>query len=907
MRRKRRMKAILSWILTIVVLCGMGRVCAAEEAKQTDMEILKTYVDKAAYLPGETVQIGCVIQNRSDAGSTDINIEIFYLESKIWEMTQTVSLNTNEQKNVIVNWTAPETDFRGYLVRIGLPNGQSEVTAIDVSSDVRRYPRYGYSVDFFPGETAEESDKMIRELAQVYHINLVQYYDWMYRHDKNAPDGENTWKDMFGHTISGDVIKQRINAGHTYNQKAMAYQMSYMAREGYENYGVNRMWGLYSDPVDRNITYDPSDESSINNIDQYVFPLEGKPAPVLFAFNPFNIEWQQFMANQYVEAVNDFGFDGIQIDQMGDYWGKDVTYYDYEGNTVDLANSFAAFTNHAKEQLKINNEQKSIVTMNAVNGGENDYFSTSNIIKEADTDFAFSELWGNCSTYNDIKNFVNWQRLNDGGKTMVLAAYMNQYDIQGDTYYFENAQMKGVHANSDGEINYITGFDENGDKAELQINVPEDGYYTLVFHAANGTDTQASKNIYIDGTKYMEAFFDSTRNGSIPAAPDWSIYSYDASFTTPKTLHLTAGSHMLSIMQEDGNKGGDIRLHSVTLGTYDKNSVMLTNAAIAALGAMHIELGSGMATTSNSGGNYMDVSLLGNPYYPKAAKTMDSSLQKAIREHYQFITAYENLLYDKDVLPSDTGLQNIEIEGENISGDAKPGTIWFTIKNKGEQYSILHLINLTGETDADWRNVTEEPVQKSNMNVKYYLPQFKEATSVNLASPDSGCITQGLNFTEGKDAQGKYIEFVIPSLKYWDMVYVALEEGNNPVQIEAEDSILTNVNVANNHVGYTGTGFVDSYGEEGDSVTMDFYVDEEKTYNLQFKYTAAVSQNPYRDVYIDGRGYEKIIFETTADWENWNIVQYSVELRKGIHRLVLYTPSDDAGYLNLDCMQIVDN
>ena len=57
MRRKRRMKAILSWILTIVVLCGMGRVCAAEEAKQTDMEILKTYVDKAAYLPGETVQI----------------------------------------------------------------------------------------------------------------------------------------------------------------------------------------------------------------------------------------------------------------------------------------------------------------------------------------------------------------------------------------------------------------------------------------------------------------------------------------------------------------------------------------------------------------------------------------------------------------------------------------------------------------------------------------------------------------------------------------------------------------------------------------------------------------------------------------------------------------------------------
>ena len=176
---------------------------------------------------------------------------------------------------------------------------------------------------------------MIRELAQVYHINLVQYYDWMYRHEKILPDEGNEWVDMFGHTLSRQTIQQRINAGHQYNQKAMAYQMSYMAREGYTANGVDKTWGLFSDPTGRNIDYDPGDNSTLANVDQFVFPMEGKPAPILFAFNPLNPNWQNFMVGQYKQAVNELGFDGIQIDQMGDFWGNDVIYYDYAGNSVD--------------------------------------------------------------------------------------------------------------------------------------------------------------------------------------------------------------------------------------------------------------------------------------------------------------------------------------------------------------------------------------------------------------------------------------------------------------------------------------------------------------------------------------------------------------------------------------------
>lgn len=105
---------------------------------------------------------------------------------------------------------------------------------------------------------------------------------------------------------------------------------------------------------------------------------------------------------------------------------------------------------------------------------------------------------------------------------------------------------------------------------------------------------------------------------------------------------------------------------------------------------------------------------------------MTSSLKQAMYNQYQFITAYENLLYDADVLPSDTGFQNISISNETISGDAKQGTIWYVIKNKGDDYGLIHLINLTGENDEDWRNVTGTPNTKQNLTIKYYIPQYKD-------------------------------------------------------------------------------------------------------------------------------------------------------------------------------------
>ena len=891
---KKIIKKIICSAISIFIVFPIFPAKAEESITLT-----KAYTDRAYYQPGSIAQIISEIDFQGNSDSVTVHYQITSPYSLVLSQDENYSISSGTNK-ISFQWTTPAENRQGYLVKISIGD-QEKFTAIDVSENVYQYPRYGYCVDFFPGESNETSIEMMRVLAQEYHINLVQYYDWMYRHEQILPADSESFIDMFNHTLSKNTITQRINAGHQYSQLAMAYQMSYMARENYQAHGVNPSWGLYSQPNQHNISYNPSDLQSLNSINQYFFPLEGKPAPLLMVMNPLNTDWQNFMANQYSQAVNTLDFDGIQIDQMGNFWG-DVTYYSDSGDTVDLANSFSTFTNAIKTKLSENNPSKSIVTMNAVNGGNEDSFSSNDIICNANTDFSFSELWGNSDTYKKILDFVRWQRNNQSQSTMVLAAYMNQYDVLGSTYQFQNGQMTGVHSNEENGVTYVTGFDEVGDRVTLTVDVSESGNKALVFYAANGTDTTATKSLYLDGEKVLTVFFDPTRDGIIPAQPDWYKYSYEASYCSPKYLYMSAGTHTIELRQDADDTGGDIRIQTLTLGEYNDDSVRLTNAAIAASGAMHIELGTGMRSTS--AGTNSDIAMLGNPYYPKAAKTMSSNLKSAIYNHYQFITAYESLLYDSDVVLSDSGWQNISINGKPLSGDAKPNTIWYVLKNKGSDTGIIHLINLISENDEDWRNATNPVTTQTNLSIKYYYPQYKTVDSVTLASEDLGLEPQLLNFSTGTDERGNYVQFSVPELQYWDMIYLKYSEDKNISILQAENGLLANVDTNTNHSGYYGTGFVDQYGEQYDSISFDFQTEEERDYQFTFRYSAAVDNEPVRHIYLDGNDAGYIHFPTTSDWETWAESFVTIHITPGLHRLVLYTEAADNGYINLDQMEV---
>ncbi len=836
--------------------------------KSTNKIIKNISTDKARYQPTSNAVISVDLVNPSTtAWSGVITLKITHLENVIETLTQSASLTASQSKTITFTWQLPSTDFTGYLVKASSSADDYSTTAIDCSSNFSRFPRYGYIPEFPEGQTQAQSDAMVSELTKDYHINAFQFYDWMWRHEtlikRQAGVISPTWQDLFNRTISWQTIQNNISSVQSNNAKAMAYVMSYAAREGYEQFGINPAQGFYSD----------KNHANQLNVDF------GDGQTYLKLFNPKDKIWQIKMCQEYADAINTAGFDGLQIDQMG----QRNNIYDYLGRPVYLQDTFSDLVNASKTHLTTNNPQKNALTFNIVDGTV-DGWAMKDVTANAKTDFSFSEIWWESNSYNDMKNYIEQVRTRTDGKALVLAAYMNYKDNCGLRYEAENATRHNtsVATNHTGYTGtgFVDSFDAVGDYVEFSVPVQEAGNYSYVFRYANSIGAAANRNVYVDGTLIGRV---ECKNLS-----SWDSWAHDATISS----HLGVGTHTIKIAY-DSNNSGAINLDSLTLGTFDENSVRLANATFAASGASHIELGTGKDHAN----------MLSHEYYPANGKSMREPLREAMSKQYDFITAYENLLYDADINYSDGGLQNISIAGEQVSGSGENNKIWYINRQK-DDYQILHLINLTGENDTQWRNATSQPVIKNNMAVKYYVGPDTNIANVYVASPDNNeGISQELTFTTGTDDRGTYVSFTVPKLEYWSMIYLKRNIQEPSLAIyEAETAVKSGVSVNTNHPGYTGTGFVDGFGENNDTVTFTVNVLKDTDYSLKFRYANATGGEATRAVFVDGKYINKAYFKSLANWDTWGYAELGVALTKGPHTIVVLYNESQTGAINFDHM-----
>lgn len=190
-------------------------------------------------------------------------------------------------------------------------------------------------------------------------------------------------------------------------------------------------------------------------------------------------------------------------------------------------------------------------------------------------------------------------------------------------------------------------------------------------------------------------------------------------------------------------------------GKFNEPGVKLTDAAIFAAGGAHIELG--------------DTGMLCNEYFPNKDLTMSNSLQKSMRNYYDFSVAYENLLRDNL-----TDCDNVvEIPNTSMSDSSEANSIWAFSKEK-PGYNTIQLINNIGNNSDKWVDddgEVKEPVTQTNFKLKYYIKDTVK--KVWLASPD---INDGkakeLSYSIKKDTKGQYLQIKVPSLQYWNMIYI---------------------------------------------------------------------------------------------------------------------------------------
>ena len=192
---------------------------------------------------------------------------------------------------------------------------------------------------------------------------------------------------------------------------------------------------------------------------------------------------------------------------------------------------------------------------------------------------------------------------------------------------------------------------------------------------------------------------------------------------------------------------------------FNPAAVLLMDAVVFASGGARIEVGNGDR-------------MLSNEYFPgDEKKAMGEALQAKVRRMYDFITAYENLLREGPAPVQ----RSIALDGVRQSSLGAGDAVWaFATATAG--YEMLHLINLTG-TDSDWRDEKQtkpEPTPIGSIPVKYHTEA--NVSAVYLASPDGEDIApHALAFETGSDEKGSYITFTIPSLHYWNMVFMRVE------------------------------------------------------------------------------------------------------------------------------------
>jgi dextranase len=341
-----------------------------------------------------------------------ISAEVTDLGKKIGSCDPT-TLTAHTPSTLLTSCSVPSTDFRGYLVTVAIhsANGQtidSRVTALDISSDWKRFPRYGYLAHYNGREGARPTE-WIADLNR-FHIDGLQFYDFQYRHDQplagTVQQPASTWQDIAGRKIDASIVSSFIQEAHAHNMMAMAYNASYSAYEDIftRPQPLPLQWATW------NTADGPRTPQTAKNLPMHI---PGGVTSKLFYMNQNDPGWQNYLCDQMHLLFEVYPFDGWHIDTFGDNGG-----YAFDRSPVNYIAGFKQYIDHAHAAL-----QKSVV-FNAVNTWGQEKIATSA------ADFVYSELWEDHETFVSILETAEQVHIANPAKGYVIAAYVHRNETK---------------------------------------------------------------------------------------------------------------------------------------------------------------------------------------------------------------------------------------------------------------------------------------------------------------------------------------------------------------------------------------------------------------------------------------------------------------------------------------------
>lgn len=408
---------IVTVLVSLIMLfgCNNSKVDNNNNKGVKTMNIIQDiYPDKSRYNPEDPVSIHVQLNNTEDTEITgDVLLDVYYLNQHIFSTgtTSPVTLKSGETKSLDLTLDLPESDFKGYIIEVKFQQDKKIVdaltTAVDVSSDWSKFPRYGYVVDYNQ-KSETEVETIIKNLSK-YHINGIQFYDWQYKHQDPVPFDEegnvkSQWLDIANRKVYANTVRLLIEKAHDQNMMAMNYNLIFGTYEDAEDDGVNLDWGLYVDQDGNQIDYHPLNSN-------------WQTSKILL-MNPKNKEWQNYIFEKERRTMEVFDFDGWHVDQLGDRG----TRYTKDGQEVNVIDAYIDFLHAAKEKI-----DKKFV-FNTV-----DTYGQHDVAAKAPVDFVYTEVWGSKTYYALQRIIKDAFKESNNEKAIILAAYMNygKRDQQG--------------------------------------------------------------------------------------------------------------------------------------------------------------------------------------------------------------------------------------------------------------------------------------------------------------------------------------------------------------------------------------------------------------------------------------------------------------------------------------------
>lgn len=282
----------------------------------------------------------------------------------------------------------PETTRHGYGLTLeirseaGVARACSAVEALDGWWES---PRHAAVTSYDDSEAAAQA---ATDLAG-WHVNVVQHYDWMWRHYRyRPPDGASVFEDALARTVSHDALRASIVAGHEAGIASLAYGSVYGAEPEYAE----------------------------AHPDECVFDEAGEPLSLGNTFYINDVRpgsaWRARLLDEYVDAIRVFGFDGIHMDT----YGPPHTAVAADGQPVDFAQLYPGLIAEAAA-LVARVAPDARVLFNCVEG-----FPLESVAP-APAAALYLELWPPDDSFTDVVRWIDRARALAAGRQVVIAAY----------------------------------------------------------------------------------------------------------------------------------------------------------------------------------------------------------------------------------------------------------------------------------------------------------------------------------------------------------------------------------------------------------------------------------------------------------------------------------------------------